>query len=134
MVPFTDSVKILGVTLDRHLTFNLHVQNVCKSSYYHIRALKHIRSSLTADMAKTVGCALVNSRLNYANSVLYGTTTANITKLQCVQNTLARVVTNTRRAEHIHPVLASLHWLPVNYRIDYKVATLVYKIRSAGSP
>ncbi len=134
VVPFTDSVKILGVTLDRHLTFNLHVQNVCKSSYYHIRALKHIRSSLTADMAKTVACALVNSRLDYANSVLYSTTTANITKLQRVQNTLARVVTNTRRAEHIHPVLASLHWLPINYRIDFKVATLAYKIRSTGSP
>ena len=45
-----------------------------------------------------------------------------------------RVVTNTRRAEHIHPVLASLHWLPINYRIDYKVAILAYKIRSTGSP
>ena len=49
-------------------------------------------------------------------------------------NTLARVVTNTRRAEHIHPVLASLHWLPIKCRIDYKVATLVYNIRSTGRP
>ena len=40
VVPFTNSVKILGVTLDRHLTFNVHVQNVCKSAHYHIRALK----------------------------------------------------------------------------------------------
>jgi hypothetical protein len=134
VVPFTNSVKILGVTLDRHLTFNVHVQNVCKSAHYHIRALKHIRSSLTSDMAKTVACALVNSRLDYANSVMYGTSTANTTKLQRVQNTFTRVVTNTRRAEHIHPVLASLHWLPIKYRIDYKVATLAYKIRSTGSP
>ena len=71
-----------------------------------IRALKHIRSSLTADMAKTVACALVNSRLDYANSVMCGTSTANTTKLQGVQNTFTRVVTNTRCAEHIHPVLA----------------------------
>ena len=42
-----------------------------------------------------------------------------------MQNTLARVVTYTKRAEHIHPVLESLHWLLINYRIDYKVATLV---------
>ena len=81
-------------------------------------------------MAKTVACVLVNSRrLDYTNYVLYCTT-----KLQRVQNTLARVVTNTRRAEHIHPVLASLHWLPIKYRIDYKVATLGYKSRSTGSP
>lgn len=134
VVPFTDTVKILGVTIDRHLTFDTHVQNVCKSAYYHIRAMKHIRSSLTTDMARTVACALVNSRLDYANSVLYGTSAANMSKLQRVQNSLARVVTYTNRVEHIHPVLHQLHWLPINYRIDYKVATLAYKLRSTGSP
>jgi len=50
VVPLTDTVKILGVTTDHHLTFNTHVQNICKSSYYHIQALEHIRSSLTFDM------------------------------------------------------------------------------------
>ena len=96
--------------------------------------MKHIRSSLTTDMAKTVACALVNSRLDYANAVLYGTTAANISKLQRIQNSLARVVTYTKRVEHIHPVLQNLHWLPINYRIDYKVATLAFKVRSTGSP
>jgi hypothetical protein len=51
-----------------------------------------------------------------------------------LESSLARVVTNTRRAEHIHPVLASLNWLPSKYRIDYKEATLAYKTRSTGSP
>jgi hypothetical protein len=73
VVPLADTVKLLGVTIDRRLTFDEHVQNVCKSAYYHIRALKHIRSSLSTDMAKTVASALVNSRLDYANSVLYNT-------------------------------------------------------------
>ena len=85
-------------------------------------------------MARTVACALVNSRLNYANSVLYGTSAANIAKLQRVQNELARVVTYKKRADHIRPVLENLHWLLINYRIDYKVASLVYKVRSTGSP
>jgi len=134
MMPFTDAVKILGVTLGQHLTFNSHVQNICKSSYYHIRALKHIRSSLTLDMARTVACTPVNSHLHYVNSVLYGTSVANIAKLQRVQNALARVVSFKKRADHIHPVLENLHWLPINYHIDYKVALLVYKVRSTGSP
>jgi len=82
MVPLTDTVKILGVTTEHHLTFKTHVQNICKLSYYHIQALKHIRSSLTIDIARTVACALVNSRLGYVNSVLYSTSAANIAKLQ----------------------------------------------------
>jgi len=133
-VPVSDKVKILGVTLDRHLTFSNHVQNVCKSAQFHTRALRHIRSSLTMDMAKTVACALVNSRFDYCNSVLHGTTESNIAKLQRAQNALARVVTYTRRTEHIRPVLQNLHWLPISYRIEYKLATLAYKIRATGSP
>jgi len=71
IVPLTDTVKLLCVTIYRHLTFDSHVKNVCNTVYYHIRAFKHIRSSLSTDMAKTVASALVNSRLNYTNSVLY---------------------------------------------------------------
>jgi hypothetical protein len=123
-VPLSDEVKILGVTLDRHLTFSNHVQNVCKSAQYHTRALKHIQSSLTMGMAKTVACALVNSRLDYCYSVLYGTTESNTAKLHRAQNALARVVTYARRTEHIRPALQNLRWLPIRYRIEYKLAWL----------
>ena len=111
-----------------------HVQNVCRTSQHHTRALRHIRSALTADMARTVACALVNSRLDYANAVLYKTSRANISKLQRIQNSLARVIMNKKRTDHMHPVLEQLHWLPVSYRIDYKVATLAFKVRSTGNP
>jgi len=134
IVPFTDAVKLLGVTIDRHLTFDSHIQNVCKAVYYHIQALKHIRSSLSTDMAKTVASASVNSRLDYANSVLYNTSSVKMLKLQRVQNSLAPVVTYMKCVENIHPVLHQLHWLPINYRINYKVATLVFKVWSTGSP
>jgi len=53
---------------------NNHLNAVCKSVHYHIRALRHIRSSISEDMAKMVACALVGSRLDYANSVLFGAT------------------------------------------------------------
>jgi len=77
----TDTNKLLGVTIDRHLSFDSHVQNVCKSAYYYIRALKHTRSSLSTDMARTIASALVNLQLNYANSVLYNTSSENMLKL-----------------------------------------------------
>ena len=70
---------------------NNRVSAVCKSIHYHIRALRHIRSSISEDMAKMVVCALVGSRLDYANSVLFGATRKNISKLQKAQIFLARV-------------------------------------------
>ena len=66
--------KILGVTLDSHLSLDIHISPICKSAYYHIRSLRHSRSAITDDMAKSVASSLVCSRLDYVNSLLYGTT------------------------------------------------------------
>ena len=57
------SIKNLGVSLDSRLSFDKQVSETCKASYFHIRALRHIRSSLTAEAAKTVATAIVGSRL-----------------------------------------------------------------------
>jgi len=91
-IPLAGHIKILGVMLDKHLTFNDHVTAVCKSAYYHIRAMRHIRPAITEDMAKSIACALVGSRLDYANSVLLGVSSKNVTRLQRAQNAAARVV------------------------------------------
>ena len=73
-------------------------------------------------------------RLDYCDAVLYGSSSMNIDKLQRVQNTLARVVSKTHRRDHITPVLAHLHWLPVRYRIEYKIALLTYKAPTIQQP
>jgi hypothetical protein len=130
----SDNLKSLGVTLDNNLTFDKHVGNICRSASYHIRALKHIRRSLTLDMAKSVATAIVGSRLDYCNSLLYGVSKKNINKLQSIQNSLARVVTQRRKYDRITPVLIDLHWLPVEQRIRYKISTLVFKIRQSKQP
>jgi len=59
---------------------------------------------------------------------------ASIAKLQRVQNALARVVTYKKRTDHIRSVLENLHWLPINYRIDYKVASLAVNRQPSLSP
>ena len=77
-----------------------HVGALCKATCIHIRALCHIRKTLSIDEAKTVESALIGSRFDYANSVVYGVSAANISKLQRIQNSLARVVTCAKpRAE-----------------------------------
>src|SRR5664279_3387852 len=92
-VTLADHVKILGVTLDNRLSMDDHVKTVCKAAFYHIRALRHIRAAITEDMAKTVACALVTARLDYANASLYGMSRHN-DRLQRIQSAPARVVVN----------------------------------------
>jgi hypothetical protein len=102
--------------------------------HFHTRALRHIRDSLPDDVANTVACAIVGSRLNYCNSLLPGTSRANLNKLQRAQNSVSRVVGRTRRMDHITPTQKSLHWLPVRFRIVYKVALTVFKVRQSREP
>ena len=111
-IKLQSSIKNLGVYLDSKMSFDKQVSEICKASYFHIRALRHIRSSLTTEACKTIATAIVGSRLDYCNSLLVGTSTSNLARLQLVQNTLARVVTQKSRFSHISPVLSDLHWLP----------------------
>jgi len=86
-----------------------------------------VRSSLTDDSAKTLVHAFVSSRLDYCNSVLYGVNGRLLRKLQTVQNAAARVVTRSRKFDHITPVLNKLHWLPMVQRVRFKLALIVFK-------
>jgi len=74
VIPLSDRVKILGVTLNSNLTMDNHTKSVSiyKSCFYHIRSLRHHRSSLDDDMAGSVASAIVSSRLDYVNSILLG--------------------------------------------------------------
>ncbi|KAJ8390571.1 hypothetical protein AAFF_G00101770, partial [Aldrovandia affinis] len=78
--------------------------------------------------------AFVTSRLDYCNALLSGCSNASLRSLQLVQNAAARILTRTKKYEHISPVLASLHWLPINYRVDYKVLLLTYKVLHGLAP
>ena len=77
-------------------------------------------------LLKTIATALVSSRLDYCNSLLYNIANKAIAKLQRVQNCLARVVTRSPRFSPSVPLLKSLHWLPLHYRIIFKIYAIAY--------
>ena len=76
--------------------------------------------------------ALVSSRLDYCKFLCRGISNINQKKLQCIQNSLACIVTNRRKFDHVTSILMQLHWLPVYYRCILKTATLVYKYLHNG--
>ena len=133
-LPVADSMRVLGVTLDRRLTFDNHASAVARSCNYHARAIRHIRHLLTLDLAQTLACSLILSRIDYCNSVLHGAPSSTIQKLQRVHNNAARIVLQAPRQSDINSLLQALHWLPVEQRINYKLAVLTFKTQQTSSP
>ena len=128
------TVKNLGVIIDSELNFNTHINHVTKIAFFHLRNIARIRAYLSLDDAKTLIHAFVFSRLDYCNALFSGLPKKTTDRLQLVQNAAARVLTKTKMREHITPVLASLHWLPVVFRIEFKILLLVYKALNGLAP
>ncbi|PVD22619.1 hypothetical protein C0Q70_18439 [Pomacea canaliculata] len=103
-----------------------HVSSVVKACYFHIRTLGRLRPSLNKKTANAVAVSLIGSTLDYANSCLWGISKSELSRLQRVQNTAARIVAGKKTTDHITPVLRDLHWLPVEKRIEHKLLTLTY--------
>ena len=79
------------MTIDSNLLFDYHARNVAKACNFYTRTLRHMRSLLTDNVAQTVACSIVASRLDYCNALLNGAPAPIFDKLQCAQNNLARV-------------------------------------------
>ena len=120
-------IEDLGVTLDSNLAFDAHIKNILGVSFYHLRNISKIWKMLSLHNAEKLVHAFFTSRLDYCNALLSGRANSTLKGLQVIQNAAARILTRTRRFEHISPVLASLHWLPVTFRIDYKILLLTFK-------
>ena len=91
-IPFKKSVKNFGFTLDCHLTMNAHVSNIARTCYLELRRLASIRRFLTSTATATLVSAFVLSRIDYCNSLLFGSTHDVTSHLQRIQNYAARVI------------------------------------------
>ena len=130
----SQSVCNLGTTFDSEMSMDGQVNSVVQKSMGQIRRIGSIRQFLTTSSTQLLVQAFVSSRLDFSNSLLGGLSGLHLSKLQKVQNTSARLVTKTKRIEHITPVLNSLHWLPVKYRIEYKILLLTFKALIGDGP
>ncbi len=133
-IPFSKSVKNLGILLDSNMSMEPQVDDLCRKCLFHLKNIGSIRHLITEDAAATLARSLILSRLDYGNSLLGGAPKHLLDKLQRIQNKAARVVTRTPLSSHITPVLKALHWLPAEARVDFKILSLAYQCVNGSAP
>jgi hypothetical protein len=110
---------------------------VSKTSFLNLRNLKRIGSRLAHELKVQLVHSNILSFLDYCNSVYGGLTEKNLFKLQKIQNNAVRYIFGLygkKFREPIMPYLKRLHFLPVKYRIKFKVALLVFKCLNGFAP
>ena len=129
-----DTVKDLGLTFDRNLSFDDHIVKVtasCMSILGQINRVKHVFNS---ELLTIVINTLVFSKLFYCSSVWSSSSGNNIKKLQYVQNFAARIISGQCKYDHVTPILKELHWIPVKEHLYYRDAVLAFKCMNGMVP
>ncbi len=128
------AVRNLGVMTDPELSMASHISRLFQSLHYHLRNIGKIRCYLSRSSTEQLIHSWVSCRLDYGNALLYGVPSIQLNRLQKIQNTAARIVTRSSKFSHITPVLRSLHWLPVQSRIEFKILLLTFKALHDDGP
>ncbi|KAL2076809.1 hypothetical protein ACEWY4_027598 [Coilia grayii] len=106
------------------------MEAITKSAFYHLKNIAKLRGLMSKQDLEKLVHAFISSRVDYCNGLFTGLPKKTIKQLQLIQNAAARVLTRTKRSDHITPVLMSLHWLPVSYRNDLKIVRVFASLAS----
>jgi len=128
------SVRNLGIYFDANLSTRCHVQKTIASCFAILRQLRSIRRSVPTSVYQALVVALVLSRLDYGNAVLVGLPGYLYSRLQSVLNAAARSIAGLQHSDHITDTLANFHWLGVSERVQFKLATIVYRSLNSTAP
>ncbi|KAF7649420.1 hypothetical protein LDENG_00141500 [Lucifuga dentata] len=129
-----DTLHCLGVIFDSNLNFDQHVTKLVQSCFLQLSHIAKVSSYLPKNVISQIIRAFISSRLGDCNSLFSCLTASAASRLQMVQNAAARLLTRTKRREHITPILASLHWLPVHFRIQFKILLITFKATHGLAP
>lgn len=129
-----ENVRILGVIVDKNLTMNDQLKNVCRSATAALRTIGKIRRYLTKSATQTLIQSFVISSMDFCNSLLYGLPKNNICQLQTLQNAAARIISRAPRRHGTSHLLHDLHWFPIKKRIIFKILLIAFKAQNDMSP
>ncbi|PIK54613.1 14-3-3-like protein [Apostichopus japonicus] len=125
-INISSTVRNLGAYFDQTMSLENHVTNLCRSANWQLRKISLMRNYLDNKTCEILVHAFVTSKLDFLNSLLFGLPDSTIKKLQKIQNTAARIVKRKGRKCRTTPLLKELHWLPISYRIQYKILLLTF--------
>ena len=134
LVSPSDNDKKFGVTFGSDFTFSDHVSTVCRACFIKSRTLTCIRRYLNLTTATMLANVLVSSKLDYCNSLFASISKNEWRRMQLVQNTLCRVCLWLPWGSHASKIMRFLHWLPVKYRINFKLDVTLFKTMLYGLP
>eukprot|EP00918_Siedleckia_nematoides_P076757 GHVU01167738.1.p1 GENE.GHVU01167738.1~~GHVU01167738.1.p1 ORF type:complete len:121 (+),score=6.11 GHVU01167738.1:160-522(+) len=109
------------------MTMVSHINKTTAKCHASLHRIGGIRKYLSQNATKVLMQSLVMSHIDYGNGTLNSVADVHLKKLQLVQNKAARLVTGANKYCHITPILADLHWLPVAYRVKFKIILLTFK-------
>ena len=128
------SVRDLGVTVDRHLNYQEHIDTICRKCAGILTALSHARHVIPRSVLPSITQALVTSVIRYCLSVYGSCGVIQINRLQKMLNFCARVISGRRKRDHISDVLAQLKWLTAAELVEYHTVCAIQRIILTGSP
>ena len=134
VIPCMESVVSLGVNLSNTLDFTKFINKKVQVCSFHLRNLNHIKKSLPTETRILLVTNLILSNLDYCNALLIRATNKDIKPLQRVMNKAIRFTYDVRKREHVSPFLAKAHFLPIWYRVRFKICLIAFKIINGMSP
>ena len=129
-----DHVRNLGYHMDQLLKNGPHINKLVSNLYLQLKSIYRLCKKLDQKSCKIIIQAIIQSKLDYCNSLLLRTSEFQLHKLQQIQNMACRIVCILRRYDHITDSMKDLHWLKVHQRIHYKVACFMFNCIRKTAP
>ncbi|XP_072041126.1 uncharacterized protein [Amphiura filiformis] len=120
-------IRNLGCHFDSNMSLTAHVNILRRNTLFQIKNLWRIRCYINQETCHHAVRALILSRLDYCNALFLQLSAKDISRLQRLQNSAARVIFAVGRRVEAHPLVSSLHWLSIDKRISFKILLYIYK-------
>ena len=128
------SLRNLGVIFDKEMSFQHHSKQLTRNCFFQLRNISKLRTMVYKSELEMIIHAFVSSRLDYCNGLFSCLNKKELSRLQQVQNSAARLLTRCNRRTHISPILKALHWLPVSFRVKFKILVLTFRALHGQAP
>jgi hypothetical protein len=124
----------LGFIFNRNLTIADHVKHIRQSTFYHLKRITSLRHCISFNQLEILTHAFITSRVDFCNSMFYGSTKDVLRGVRSVLSFTAKAITGANFRTPSDPIFKNLHWLPLNARISFKLAVLAFKIIHNQAP